>query len=46
MYTYVYIMLTLFDEDLQVAPSGLAYQEGFLSVAEEAELMEWIDGLR
>ena len=37
-------MLTLFDEDLQVAPSGLAYQEGFLSVAEEAELMEWIDG--
>jgi len=34
---------TLFEEDVQEAPEGLVYQTGFLSEAEEAELVEWID---
>jgi alkylated DNA repair dioxygenase AlkB len=38
------ITQSLFEEDVQCeAPRGLVYQENFLSLAEEAEIVAWID---
>ena len=34
---------TLFDDEEALAPEGLAYWSGFLSVVDEAQLIKWID---
>ena len=36
-------LLTLFDDEVAVAPEGLVYCPDFLSVTEEREISDWID---